>query len=130
MEVTKIVLPEVRDSRGALMFAEQGRHIPFSVKRIFAIYDVPAGVQRGGHAHRAQEQFLMMLAGACKVVIDDGTSRVEESLVRPSEAIYVPAGLWLELRDFTAGAICVVLSSGPYDEADYVRDYREYLAGR
>lgn len=128
MQATKIALPEVRDSRGALMFAEQARHIPFEVKRIFAIYDIPCGTERGGHAHRAQEQFLMMLAGTCKVVIDDGTSRIEESLTRPSEAIYIPAGLWLELRDFSAGAICVVLSSGPYDEADYVRDYREYLA--
>jgi hypothetical protein len=70
----------------------------------------------------------MMMAGACTVVINNGASRVNESLTHPSEALYVPAGVWLELRDFSAGAVCLVLASGPYDEADYVRDYREYLA--
>ena len=126
----KIVLPEVLDPRGTLMFAEQGRHIPFAVKRIFAIYDVPLGIGRGGHAHRVQEQFLIMMAGACTVVVDDGACRREESLAHPTEALYVPPGVWLELKDFSPGAVCVVLSSGPYDEADYVRDYGEYRTNR
>ena len=126
----KVILPEMVDPRGTLMFAERGRHIPFTVERIFAIYDVAAGNQRGGHAHRAQEQFLIMMAGACTVVIDDGAQRRVESLAHPTEAIYVPAGVWLELKDFSPGAVCLVLSSGPYDESDYVRDYREYLESR
>jgi dTDP-4-dehydrorhamnose 3,5-epimerase-like enzyme len=124
----KICLPEVDDSRGSLMFAQQGSHIPFQVKRIFAIYNVPSGSRRGGHAHYVQEQFLMMLAGECIIAVDDGESRVEEKLDRPSEAIYVPPGVWLELRDFSVGAICVVLSSGHYNEADYIRDYGDFLA--
>ena len=128
MTARRITLPEVTDLRGSLTFAEQDHHIPFAVKRIFAIYGMPAGSVRGGHAHRAQQQFLMMLAGQCTIVVDDGRSRVEETLRHPVEALYVPAGLWIELKDFSAGAICVVLASGLYDEADYVRDYREFLA--
>jgi hypothetical protein len=112
------------------MFAEEDRQVPFAVKRIFAIYDVPVGVGRGGHAHRAQEQFLMMLVGGCTAVIDDGESRVKEPVDTPTEGLYLPAGLWLELEDFTPGAVCVVLASGPYEEADYIRDYAEFVTRR
>ncbi len=124
----RIRLPEVDDARGSLIFAQQGSHIPFQVKRVFAIYNVPWGSRRGGHAHRLQEQFLMMVAGACTIVTDDGRSRIEERLGHSSEAIYVPSGVWVELKDFSVGAVCVVLSSDLYDEADYIRDYKDFLA--
>jgi dTDP-4-dehydrorhamnose 3,5-epimerase-like enzyme len=130
MSFTKITLPEIRDPRGNLVFAEERRHVPFAVKRVFAIYGVPPGSARGGHAHRAQEQLLVMLAGECTVVVDDGRNRTEERLETPTAALYVPAGLWLELRDFSGGAICLVLASGAYDEDDYIRDYSEFRAGR
>jgi dTDP-4-dehydrorhamnose 3,5-epimerase-like enzyme len=126
----RISLPQITDARGSLMFAEETRHIPFAVKRIFAIYDVPEGGARGGHAHRVQEQFLMMAAGGCSILIDDGADRSEVRLEGPTEGLYIPAGLWLELRNFSARAVCVVLASGRYDESDYIRDYREFLACR
>ncbi len=126
----RVALPRFEDARGSLMFAEESRQIPFPVKRLFAIYDVPEGSTRGGHAHRAQEQFLVMLAGGCTVIVDDGERRTEERLQRAVEGLYVPAGLWLELKDFSAGAVCVVLSSGLYDETDYIRNYRDFLACR
>jgi dTDP-4-dehydrorhamnose 3,5-epimerase-like enzyme len=123
----RIALPEIKDPRGALMFAEQGRHIPFPVKRVFALYGIPEGSARGGHAHRAQEQFVVMLAGSCTVVVDDGEARVAESLSSPTEGLYVPAGLWLDLTAFSRDAVCLVLASGLYDEADYIRDRAEFV---
>ena len=125
LQYRKITLPEF-GSRGRLMFAEESRHVPFGIKRIFAIYDVPADGMRGRHAHRAQEQFIIMLSGMCKLTVDDGLTRAEESLSRPTEGIYIPAGLWLELSEFAQGSVCLVLASGPYDEHDYIRDYAEF----
>lgn len=112
------------------MFAEERQHIPFAVKRMFAIYDVPKGATRGAHAHRRQEQFIVMFAGGCTIVVDNGVHKKEVSLDGPAEGLYVPAGLWLELKNFSDGAVCVVLASGPYDEADYIRTYQEFLAAR
>ena len=126
MRATRIALPEVLDRRGRLMFAEYGRHIPFAVKRIFAIYDVPTGEARGGHAHRMQQQLLIMLAGACTFLADDGATRCEERMQHPTESIYVPSRLWIELSDFTPGSICLVLASDLFDEQDYIRDYVEF----
>jgi dTDP-4-dehydrorhamnose 3,5-epimerase-like enzyme len=122
----RIALPEVANARGRLMFAEEARHIPFPVRRLFAIYGVVPGMTRGGHAHREQQQFLIMLSGACNVVIDDGRARVSELMDGPTQGLHIPAGLWIELEDFTAGAIAVVLASDLYDEADYVRNYDEF----
>jgi dTDP-4-dehydrorhamnose 3,5-epimerase-like enzyme len=126
--VQRVALPEIVDERGHLMFAQESQHIPFSVKRIFCIYNVPSGVERGGHAHRVQEQFLVMINGECVVVIDDGFVTAEQPLRHRTEGLYVPAGIWLELSNFGPDAICLVLSSGRYDEADYIRDYREFRA--
>jgi dTDP-4-dehydrorhamnose 3,5-epimerase-like enzyme len=123
----RIALSEVVDARGGLIFAEESRHIPFAVKRIFSLYDVPEGAVRGGHAHIAQHQFLMMLSGTCTTLIDDGESRIEVVMKDRREGLYIPPGLWLVLKDFSAGAICLVLASGPYDEEDYIRDYSRYL---
>jgi dTDP-4-dehydrorhamnose 3,5-epimerase-like enzyme len=120
-------LPEFRDSRGRLMSAESDRHVPFAVARIFAIYDVPAGMARGGHAHRSQEQLLVMLAGSCRITTEDETGTSEELLASPTEGLYVPAGVWIELLDFSAEAVCLVLASGPFDEADYIRDHGEFV---
>ena len=127
MKCYKLIdLPEIVDPRGRLMFAEGDRHIPFEIKRIFAIYDVPEAVRRGGHAHRAQHQFIMMLSGATKVSINQGIGAVDVRLERPSHGLYVPPMVWIELGDFTLGAVCLVLTSAHFDEADYIRDYAEF----
>jgi hypothetical protein len=108
------------------MSAEVARHVPFAIERVFAIYDVPSGASRGGHAHRLQEQFLVMLVGACTVVAEDESGAAEERLNGPTVGLYIPARVWIELRDFATGSICLVLASGLYDETDYFRDYREF----
>ena len=123
---SQVVLPEFVDQRGKLMFAEMGRHIPFEVRRIFAIYDVPPGSHRAGHAHRAQHQFLIMLAGECKVVVGIGSDRSEIRLAHPTQGLHVPPRTWIDLEEFSAGSVCLVLASGLFDEADYIRDVNEF----
>jgi WxcM-like, C-terminal len=121
-----IELPLRSDPRGNLVFAQQGDHIPFPVKRIFYIYDVPAGASRAGHAHRVQHQCLILLSGSCGVKIDDGVHRSQVVLDSPRIALYVPPLTWLDIEGFSAGSICLVLTSDVYTEVDYLRDYTEY----
>jgi hypothetical protein len=121
-----IELPLRSDPRGNLVFAQEGDHIPFPVKRIFYIYDVPEGASRAGHAHRAQHQCLILLSGSCAVKIDDGARRSQVVLSSPRVALYVPPLTWLDIERFSAGSICLVLTSDVYTEGDYVRDYSEY----
>jgi hypothetical protein len=108
------------------MFAEDERHIPFQVRRVFALYQVPAGQTRGEHAHRTCHQFVVMLAGGSTISIDEGAETCEERLDRPTQGLYVPPLVWIELRDFTPDAICLVLTSEHFDEADYIRDRVEF----
>lgn len=122
-----IELPARGDARGALTFAQQGDHFPFQAKRFFALYSLPPGANRGGHAHRAQHQFLVMLAGSVIVTVDDGATRTPVLLDRPNLALHAPPMLWLDLQEFSQGAICMVLASDVYDEADYIRDRAEFL---
>ena len=122
-----IELPERVDARGALTFAQEGDHFPFAVKRFFAIYGVPESASRGGHAHRGQHQFLVMLQGKMAVTVDDGAVRSVVTLDRPNLALYAPPMLWLELDKISAGGICLVLTSDVYSEADYIRDRPEFL---
>jgi hypothetical protein len=128
MKCREITLPEICDQRGQLVLAEEGAQIPFTVKRIFAISNVPVGQRRGGHAHREQQQVLIMLAGGCDVLIDEGSGVRHERLGMPTVGLYVPAKVWIELTQFQQGSICLVLASGLFDEADYVRDYDEFAA--
>jgi len=121
-----IELKEIADARGNLVFAQEGDHIPFPVRRIFTLYGIPEGMARGGHAHRAQHQLLMLMAGACTVAIDDGKNISRVHLDRPNLLLHVPPMLWLDLTDFSFGAVCEVLASGLYDEADYIRDQAEF----
>jgi len=122
-----IELPQRVDARGALSFAQQGDHIPFAVKRFFALYGIGEGVSRGGHAHREQHQFLVMLAGRATIAVDDGAARIQVVLDRPSLALHAPPMLWLELEDFSTDAVCMVLASDVYAEPDYIRDRAEFL---
>jgi len=121
-----IELNELRDSRGCLSFAQEGDQIPFSMRRVFMLYDIPTGTHRSGHAHRGQHQLLLMMSGACTVFIYNGEDTSKADLDRPNRLLHAPPMLWLELRDFTGGAVCAVLASGLFDEADYIRDYAEF----
>jgi hypothetical protein len=121
-----IELPLRSDPRGNLVFAQQGDHIPFAIKRIFYIFDVPAGASRAGHAHRDQHQCLILLSGSCAVKIDDGARRSQVVLNSPRIALYVPPLIWLDIESFAAGSICLVVTSDVYTESDYVRDYAQY----
>ncbi len=116
------------DARGALSFAQQGDQIPFQVRRIFYLYDIAPGATRGGHAHLAQHQFLIMMAGACTVTVDNGTRRTPIRLSLGADALYLPPLLWLDLGEFTADAVCCVLASDLYAEADYLRNYEKFRA--
>ena len=122
----RVMLPEIADQRGRLMFAEDDRHIPFKVRRIFSIYNVPARQTRGAHAHRTQHQFVIMLAGGCTILIDEKAETEVQRLDRPTEGLHVPPLVWIELRDFTPDAVCLVLTSAHFDEADYIRDHAEF----
>jgi hypothetical protein len=122
-----IELPERADPRGALVFGQQPDHIPFAVKRFFVLHSIAAGASRGAHAHRQQHQFLVMLAGSAVVTVDDGAERTQLTLDRPNLALHAPPMLWLELDCFSANAVCLVLTSDVYSEADYIRDRAEFL---
>ena len=121
-----IELKEIADARGKLVFAQEGDHIPFPVRRIFTLYGIPERMTRGSHAHRAQHQLLILMAGACTASIDDGENVFRVRLDRPNLLLYAPPMLWLDLTDFSPGAVCQVLASGLYDEADYIRDQAEF----
>lgn len=121
-----VEIPARHDARGILHFAQEPQHIPFTVRRIFYLHHMPAGSSRGGHAHRRQHQFLVMLAGSASIAIDDGRSRQQLTLNDPGTALYCPPMLWLDLGQFSADALCLVLTSDVYDEADYIRDAGEF----
>jgi dTDP-4-dehydrorhamnose 3,5-epimerase-like enzyme len=122
-----IQLPEIADPRGNLSFVEGGRHVPFEIKRVYYLYDVPEGETRGGHAHKKLEQFIIAAAGSFDVELDDGYERKTFSLNRSSKGLYVPVMVWRELTNFSSGGVCIVLASEFYDANDYYRDYQEFL---
>lgn len=115
------------DRKGNLSVVENGRTLPFDVKRVYYLYDVPGGESRGAHAHRDLEQLIVAASGSFKVTLDDGKSKRSFFLNRPYQGLYVKPGLWRDLEDFSSGAVCMVLASEVYDAADYIRDYQEFL---
>jgi hypothetical protein len=121
-------VPTVVDARGALGVLEVGRAVPFAVERLFYLYGVAPGAGRGGHAHRKQHQLLVALAGSFEVRIDNGSASTRVALGRRDECLHVPPLLWLDLADFSQDAVCAVLSSGGYVEADYLRDAAAFRA--
>lgn len=123
-----IELPVVRNPQGHLTFIEEERHVPFSIARVYYLYDVPERAVRGGHAHRELEQLIVPIGGSFDVIVDDGTERRRIHLNEPRVGLYVPRLIWRELENFSAGSFCVVLASAHYDEADYYRDYDEFRA--
>jgi hypothetical protein len=122
-----IELNKVHNRSGNLTFIEDRMEIPFDVRRLYYLYDVPGGAERGGHAHRRLEQLIVAASGCFDVVLDDGKNRKVVELNRPYYGLHVVPGIWRELINFSSGAICLVLASEKYDVADYIRDYDVYL---
>ena len=122
-----VSLPKVTDPRGNLTFIEGGRHLPFDIRRVFYLYDVPTGSDRGAHAHRALHQFLVCLSGSFDVALDDGRQQRTVHLNRPWTGLHVPPMIWASEINFDPGSVCLVLASDRYDEADYIRDYDCFL---
>jgi hypothetical protein len=120
-------LPKHTRINGNLTVVENGVSIPFDVKRVYYLYDIPAGESRGGHAHRCLQQFIIAVSGSFDVVIDDGLQRRTVTLNRPFMGLHIRPGIWRELENFSSGAVCLVLASEHYDEDDYIRDYREFV---
>ena len=120
-------LPMIGMPEGNITPVEGGHTIPFEIERAFYLYDVVAGAERGGHAHREQHQLIACVMGGCAVALSDGANRRRVTLDRAYRALHVPPMIWDEVVDFTSGAVCVVLASHRFSEADYVRDYDEYL---
>ena len=119
-----LYFPKIKDIRGTLSFIEAPTHIPFDIKRIYYIYDVPGGESRGAHAHKQLEQVFIAMSGGFQITLDDGLSYKESFyLTRPDEGLYVPRGFWRDLGQFTSGAMCLVLASDIYLKEDYIRDY-------
>jgi len=122
-----ITLPKVSDTRGNLTFIEQHKHIPFEIKRVYWIYDVPGGEKRGGHAFKEQLEFIVALSGSFDVVIHDGKAEQRYHLNRSYFGLYVPNGLWRSMDNFSTNSVALVLSSTFYHEEDYIRDFHQYL---
>lgn len=122
-----IDLPKVLDRRGNLSFIEENNHIPFKIKRVYWIYDVPGGEKRGGHAYKENQEFIIALSGSFDVILDNGKVRKTYSLNRSYYGLYVPNGIWREMGNFSTNSLALVLSSTNYDESDYVYDYQYFL---
>jgi hypothetical protein len=120
-------LPVVADRRGNLTFVESEEHVPFSIRRVYYLYDVPGGESRAGHAHKTLEQLIIAASGSFDVVIDDGHARERVLLNRSYYGLYIPSGVWRELVNFSSGAVCLAIASDHFSEDDYYRDYDEFV---
>jgi hypothetical protein len=129
-ECRLIELPKISDPRGNLTFIEGGEHLPFDIKRVFYLYDIPTGENRGAHAHKQLHQFLICLSGSFDVALDDGFERQNIHLNRPWKGLYIPPMIWASEINFDPGSVCLVMASAGYDESDYIRDYAEFILKR
>lgn len=122
-----IELPKISDPRGNLTFIEGSNHIPFDIRRVYYLYDVPGGAERGGHAHKELHQLIVAMSGSFDIILDDGRGKRRFHLNRSYYGLYVCNMIWRELDNFSSGSVCMVLASILYDESDYYRDYDSYL---
>lgn len=125
-----VQLPKVQDQRGNLTFVEAGRHVPFDIKRVYYLYDVPGGAARAAHGHKALHQLMIAMSGSFDVVLDDGKEKKMFHLNRSYFGLYVPPMMWRDLENFSSGAVCMVLASDYYDENDYYRSYEKFLEAK
>lgn len=127
IEKCKIIeLPDITDPRGHLTFIENNKHIPFEIKRIYYLYDIPTGAKRGEHAHKALQQLLIAISGSFDVVLDDGYKKKKYHLNRSSYGLYIGPMVWRDIINFSPGAVCMSLASNLYDESDYYRNYQDF----
>jgi len=129
-EVRIIQLVKYEDARGNLSIFEGENHIPFKIKRTYWIYDVPGGCNRGGHAFKEQNEFIIALSGSFDVTVDDGNNRKTFHLNRSYYGLYIPASIWREINNFSTNALALIVSSTTYDDMDYIRDFKEFLNSR
>ena len=120
-------LPKVHNRAGNITSIENQFQVPFDIKRVYYLYDVPGGSERGGHAHTGLQQFIIAVSGAFDVLLDDGINKKTVHLDRPYNGLYITSGIWRELKNFSSGAICLVLASQNYSEDDYIRDFNDFL---
>ena len=126
MNIDIISIPKIQEPRGNLSVIESDV-IPFEIKRVYYLYDVPAGAERGGHAHKNLKQFLIALSGCFDVVLHDGQNQQIITLNKPYEGLLINQGIWRELNNFSSGCVCLVIASAVYDEGDYIREFDEFL---
>lgn len=129
-DCSMIELPKYHDPEGNLTPVYGNVHVPFDIKRVFYLYDIPGGESRGAHAHKQCHQFLVAASGAFEVVLDDGVNKRTVTLNRPFYGIHIPPGIWASEQGFSSGSVCLVLASDVYDESDYIRSYEEFLEYR
>ena len=121
-----IEFPKIHDRKGNLTFVEGRRHVPFPIKRVYYLYDVPGGAERGGHAHKKLNEVLIAMSGSFDVILDDGTEKRRFHLNRSYQGLYIPPMVWRELDNFSSGAVCLALASELYTESDYYRQFARF----
>lgn len=125
MDIQLISIPKIEDRRGNLSVIE-GDTIPFDIKRVYYVYDIPSGVERGGHAHKNLQQFLVALSGSFDVILNNGKQKSTVTLNKPNVGLLIKSGIWRELKNFSSGAVCLVVASDVYIEEDYIRNLKEF----
>lgn len=125
-----IDLPKISNPKGNLTFVEGGQHIPFDIQRVYYVYDVPGGAERGGHAHKALHQLIIAMSGSFDVLLDDGKEKKRFHLNRSYYGLYVSPMIWREIDNFSSGSVLMVVASNRYDEDDYFRDYAQFMRAR
>jgi hypothetical protein len=130
MQAQIVQLPKIEDPRGNLSFIEEEKHVPFTIERVYWIYDVPGGQVRGGHAFKTQQELIIALSGSFDVEVDYGTEKKTFPLNRSYYGLYLPPGLWRRMQNFSTNSLALVISSTPFDENDYIHDYQEFLKFR
>lgn len=126
MDIELLEIPTIKDYRGNIAVIEKDV-LPYKVNRVYYLFDVPSSATRGGHAHKAQIEFLIPLSGSFDVILKNGQTKKTISLNKPNKGLLIPINTWRELENFSSGAVCLVLSSGVFDEDDYIRDFQVYL---
>lgn len=129
MNVQIIAIPKIEERRGNLSVIENDT-VPFDIKRVYYLYDVPSGAERGGHAHKNLQQFLVALSGSFDVVLNDGKEERIITLNKPYEGLLINSGIWRELQNFSSGSVCLVVASEVYIEDDYIRDFDEFMCSK
>ena len=124
-DIRLIDIPKIHDVRGNLSVVE-GSTIPFEIKRVYYLYDIPSGAKRGGHAHIDQQELLISLSGSFEIILKDGVNEMLVTLNRPNVGLLIPKGIWRELQNFSAGSVCLVITSDLFDENDYIRDFPSF----